>query len=274
MDEDVKARDPGRQSVITRQPCEPSHGRWREDWPDPLSELWGAARDELELFLGRVSGHRWDGWRRLTGDAGYCATCSCGWRSTETGDVSPMLRQVKEHMDAVCAVRGSRPSTGMAGAPDLDVRKRDAGRHELRPDERTRELYASVEIQQARLSQVLKHSGDLLSASQDQAKRFVGVLEHAAARVAPEWARTEESVRSEDALQLRAEHMRELRDRIVAAATAVTVLAEEVALAGQDLESHCLSGPAGHRCPSGGPASGHGGRESAADDLRLACGMG
>jgi hypothetical protein len=57
------------------------------------------------------------------------------------------------------------------------------------PDERTRELYTSVESQQRRLSQALEQSGDLLSASKDQADRFVAVLEHAAARVAPEWQR-------------------------------------------------------------------------------------
>ena len=36
----------------------------------------------------------------------------------------------------------------------------------------------------------LVHSADLVSASQDQAERFVAVLEHAAATVAPEWAKT------------------------------------------------------------------------------------
>ena len=82
-------------------------------------------------------------------------------------------------------------------------------------DERTRELYASVESQQRRLSQALEQSGDLLSASKDQADRFVAVLEYAAARVAPEWAKT-----------------------------ALAAVAEEVALAGQDLETRYRTGSA------------------------------
>jgi hypothetical protein len=130
-----------------------------------------------------------------------------------------MLRQIEEHLDAVQAVRGWRPSAGPA---------------EMRPDERIRELYALVENQQRRLSQALEHSGDLLSASGDQAERFVAVLEHAAAKVAPEWARTGASVRSAEALQRRAERARELRNGIVAAAAAVAAIAEEVALVGQD----------------------------------------
>ena len=77
----------------------------------------------------------------------------------------------------------------------------EVGLSERRPDERTRELYASVESQHARLSRAVEHSADLVSASQDQAERFVAVLEHAAAKVAPEWAKTGAAVRREEALR-------------------------------------------------------------------------
>jgi hypothetical protein len=70
---------------------------------------------------------------------------------------------------------------------------------------------------------------DLLSASEDQAGRLVAALEHAAARVAPEWAKTEASVRRAETLQHRAERARELRNGIVAAAAALAVIAEEIA---------------------------------------------
>ena len=112
------------------------------------------------------------------------------------------------------------------------------------PDERTRELYASVQSQQRRLCQALEQSGDLLSASKDQADRFVAVLEYAAARVAPEWAKTGASVRREQALQCQVERVKEWRSGIVAAAGALAAVAEEVALAGQDLETRYRTGSA------------------------------
>ena len=112
------------------------------------------------------------------------------------------------------------------------------------PDERTRELYASVQSQQRRLSQALEQSGNLLSASKDQADQFVAVLEHAAARVAPEWAKTGASVRREQALQCQVERVKEWRSGIVAAAGALAAVKEEVALAGQDLETRYRTGPA------------------------------
>ena len=112
------------------------------------------------------------------------------------------------------------------------------------PDERTRELYASVQSQQRRLSQALEQSGNLLSASKDQADQFVAVLEHAAARVAPEWAKTGASVRREQALQCQVERVKEWRSGIVAAAGALAAVEEEVALAGQDLETRYRTGPA------------------------------
>src|ERR1035438_7927049 len=102
-----------------------------------------------------------------------------------------------------------------------------------RPDERTRELYASVESQQRRLSQALEQSGDLLSASTDQADRFVAVIEYAAARVAPEWAKTGASVRREQALQCQVERVKEWRSGIVAAAGALAAVTEEVAQIGR-----------------------------------------
>jgi hypothetical protein len=103
---------------------------------------------------------------------------------------------------------------------------------------------ASVESQQSRLSQALEQSGDLLSASKDQADRFVAVLEHAAARVAPEWAKTGASVRREQALHCQVERVKEWRSGIVAAARALAAVAEEVALAGQDLETRYWTGSA------------------------------
>jgi len=184
MDENAKARDPEEQAVTTGQPWELSHGYRREEWPDRLTGP-EPTHDEFEFPQIRVPGHRLDGWRRLTGDEGYFAACSCGWRSLETGCVNLMLCQVKEHLDAVGAVRGWRSPALTAQAPGRDERQRSAGQRGMRPDERTRELYASVENQQRRLSQALERSADLLSASQEQAERFVAALEHAAAKIAP-----------------------------------------------------------------------------------------
>jgi hypothetical protein len=261
MDENAQARAPEEQAAKTRQLSGGNCGHSREDWPDALREPCEPAQDELDFRQSKVAGHRWGGWRRLTGDEGYFAVCSCGWRSTETDYMSPMLRQVKEHLDAVRAVRGWRPSTRAAQAPDRDERERDASQREMRPDERTRELYASVESQQRRLSQVLEDSGDLLAASGDQADRFVAVLEHAAAEITPEWARTSASARDAEVLQRQAERAKELRNGIVAAAGALAAIAGEVALLEQDLETRCLSGSAEYERLAAGPANRHGGRE-------------
>jgi hypothetical protein len=260
MDENTKARDLEEQAAKTRQLPGFSCGHSREDWPGPLGEPCELAQDELDLLPSKVSGHRWDGWRRLTGDEGYFAVCSCGWRSTGADSVGPMLHQVKEHLDAVRAVRGGRPSARAARAPARDQRERDASQREMRPDERTRELYASVESQQRRLSQALEYSGDLLSASKDQADRFVAVLEHAAAEVAPEWAKTGAPVRREEALQRQVERAKEWRKRIVAAAGALAAIAGEVALHGQDQETRCLSGSAEYGRLAAEAANRHGGR--------------
>ena len=240
MEQNAKARDQRDQSVVTRQRLELIQGYRGADWPDPLTGPCELAHDDLELLQGKVAGHRWDGWRRLTGDEGYFAACSCGWRGTETGDVSPMLRQVTEHLDAVQAVRGGRASTRTA--PARGQRERSADQREMRPDERTRELYASVQGQHRRLSQALERSADLLAASQEQADRLVAVLEHAAANLAPDWARTQAAAQSAETLQRRAERAKELRTGIVAAAGALAAIAEEVAAAGQDLETGYLTG--------------------------------
>ena len=245
MDENTKARDLEEQAAITRRLSGFSYGHSRQDWTDPLRDPCESVQDELDLLQIKVAGHRWDGWRRLTGHEGYFAVCSCGWRSTETGCVSPMLCQVKEHLDAVRTVRGWRPSSRTGQAPARD--ERDANQREMGSDKRTQELYASVESQQRRLSQVLGHSGDLLSASEDQAGRFVAVLEYAAAEVAPEWARTRACARRAEALQGQAERAKELRKGIAAAAGALAAIAEEVALVSQDLETGCLSGSSEHR---------------------------
>jgi hypothetical protein len=256
MDENAKARDLEEQATITGQPLVPGARTSLAS----LGESCEPAYDELDLLRGMAAGHRWDGWRRLTGDEAYFAACSCGWRSTETGCVSPMLRQVEEHLGAIRAIRGGRPSTRAAQAPARDERARDASQREMGPDARTRELYASVESQQGRLSQALEQSGDLLSASKDQADRFVAVLEYAAARVAPEWAKTGASVRREQALQRQVERVKEWRGGIVAAAGALAAVAEEVVLAGQDLETRYRTGAAQDGRLAGEAANRHGRR--------------
>jgi hypothetical protein len=88
-----------------------------------------------------------------------------------------------------------------------------------------------------RLSQALAHSADLLSASEEQADRLVAALQHAAAGVAPEWARTEASVRRAEELQRRADRARQAHNHIVAAAGALAAIAEEVALLNQARET-------------------------------------
>jgi hypothetical protein len=97
-------------------------------------------------------------------------------------------------------------------------------------------VYAAVENQHGRLAQELKHSTDLLSASEDEADRLVAVLQHAAANVVPEWAKSETSVRRAETLRRRADRAREVRDHIVAAAGALAVIAEEIAVLNQDRE--------------------------------------
>jgi hypothetical protein len=236
MNENSRVREPDEQAASIRRLWELSYGHRHQDWPDPLREPYEPAQDELDLLRSQVPGHRWNGWRRLTGDEDYYAACSCGWRSTETGYVRPMLRQVQEHLDAVRAVRGWRSASEAVQAPDRAGRENDASRHDRR-HQRARELYAAVESQQQRLAQALEHSTDLLAASEDQADRLAAALEHAAARVAPERATTEASVRRAEALQRRAGRAREVRNHIVAAAGTLAAIAEEIALLRQDRDT-------------------------------------
>jgi hypothetical protein len=192
--------------------------------------------DEPGLLPSQVPGHRWNGWRRLTGDEDYYAACSCGWRSAETGCVRPMLRQVQEHLDAVRAVRGWRPASGAEAAGGRAGRENDAIKHDLR-QQRARELYAAVQSQQQRLAQALEHSTDLLSASEYQADRLAAAFEHAATRVAPERVQAEASVRRAEALRRRADRAKEVRNHIVAAAGVLAAITEEVALLSQDQDA-------------------------------------
>ncbi len=245
MDENAKAREPEERAANTRRQVELGYGHRCGDWPDPLRKPYEPTQDELDLLYSQVPGHRWNGWRRLTGDEDYYAGCSCGWRSSETSYVSPMLRQVKDHLDAVRAIRGWRPSAPAAQAPGRDERDRGVGQRRIR-QERTQELYVFVENQQRRLCQALAQSTDLLSASEDQAERLVAVLEEAAATVAPERAKTRASAQRAEALQRHAERAKQLRDGIVAAAASLAAVAEEVALINQDLKSRHPSGHAAY----------------------------
>jgi hypothetical protein len=61
-----------------------------------------------------VSGHRWNDWRRLTGNEDYFATCYCAWRSTETGQVSAMLKRLTALVRGMSAAR--EPDYGGAEA--------------------------------------------------------------------------------------------------------------------------------------------------------------
>ena len=127
-----------------------------------------------------------------------------------------------------------------------------ADQHEVR-HERTRDLYAAAENQHRRLSQALAHSADLLSASEEQADRLVAALQHAAAGMAPEWARTEASVRRAEELQRRADRARQVHNQLVAAAGALAAIAEEVALLNQVRETghgKQLTGSTGNGCCS------------------------
>lgn len=229
MNENAKAGEPEEQAAKTGCQRELGRGHRHEDWPDPLREPYEPTQDELGLLYSQLPGHRWSAWRRLTGDEDYYAACSCGWRSTETRYVSPMLGQAKDHLDAVRAIRG----WGQARlAPDRGGQEHDAIQHE-----RARELYAAIESQQRRLSQALEHSTDLLSASEQQADRLAAALQHAADRAAPEWAKTEALVQRAEALRRRAERAKEVRDHIVATAGALAAIAEEIALLNQDQET-------------------------------------
>ncbi len=236
MDENREAIEPEEQAATTGRLPEFSPEHRRQDRPGSPGEPHEPAQAEAGPLQSRVPGHRWSGWRRLTGDEGYYAACSCGWRSTETGCMSPMLRQVHEHLDAVRAVRGWRPAPGTARAPDRSGPGNDASEHDLR-QQRARDLYATVQNQQRRLAQTLEHSTGLLAASEDQADRLADALQYAAARVAPERVKTEASARRAEALQRRADLAKEARNHIIAAAATLAAIAEEIAVLSQDRET-------------------------------------
>ena len=73
MGKTAKGRDPPEQAARTRRLCEPGHVCSHRDWPDPLTDPGELTPDELDLLQSHVPGHRWDGWRRLTGDEDYVA---------------------------------------------------------------------------------------------------------------------------------------------------------------------------------------------------------
>jgi hypothetical protein len=179
----------------------------------------GLGQDELGLLNSQVPGHRWNGWCRLTGDEGYYAACSCGWRSTDAGELSPMLRQVNDHLDAVRRSLGWRPSTRSRDKSGPGV-----GRTEIvYLYQRARALRATARGGQSRLSRSLSHSADLLSASAEQADLLVTELERR--RSASNGASTSNAT----FVQHKVERARELRRAIVAAAAALAVITEEIA---------------------------------------------
>jgi len=152
-----EARDLIEQSAGAGDLRQLSYRRGRGDWADSLAESTELTQAELDLLHSQVPGHRWNGWCRLTGDEDYYAACCCGWRSTDTGDVSPMLGQVRDHLDAVRQSRGGSPS-----ARARDESGSDVGRGEIvHLHERSRELCATAAGGQIRLSRSASHSADL-----------------------------------------------------------------------------------------------------------------
>ena len=231
-----KVRDLQGQAARARHQWELAYGHRCEDWPDPLTEPYEPTQDELALLQSQVAGHHWDGWRRLTGDEDYFAACSCGWRSSETRYLSPMLGQVKDHLDAVRQARGGRPPTQ---APARDESGRGARQRKMRED--VRELCTPGQGQHGRLSRTLQHSTDLLSASADYADRPVAELERG------EWAKTSGCAQGAETVQHKVARANELRRAIVAAAGALAVIAEEIAWTHRDLETRRPGGSDGHQ---------------------------
>ena len=225
MDVNGKARDLPGQAARTSHVRKLGTGYSWGDWRDSLTEPCAPTPDELELLQSQVAGHRWDGWRRLTGDEDYFAACSCGWRSSETGAVGPMLCQAKEHLAAVWQARGGRPSTRV---PARDEGERDASKREMRPDERARELCAAVDGQRKAPVSVSEALDGSAVCQRGQADRLVAALERG------EWAKTRASAPSAETVQHKVERARELRKAIVAAAAALAAIAEEIAWIDQD----------------------------------------
>ncbi len=246
MDETAGGRDLEEQVARVSQLAELSYEPV-EGWPDPSEAPPGLTQYELGLLHSQMAGHRWHAWHRLNGDEDYFAACSCGWRSTEADSLRPVLDQVKDHLEGVRVSRGYYPSPWAAKPPARDEREPDAGQREMPTAERARELHASVRGQQERLSQALGRSGDLLSASEEQADRRVAGLKHAATHVTPERATTGAAARRAEALQRQLDRATELRKGIIAAAAALAAIAEEVAWINQDLQSRHPSGAAEHQ---------------------------
>jgi hypothetical protein len=197
----------------------PSYGRGYGARPDPAPEPAELTQAETGLLHSQVPGHRWNGWCRMTGDEDYYAACSCGWRSTDTGDVSLMLVQVRDHLDAVRQSRGWPPSARARyrsgpGAATGEI---------VHLDERARRLRATGTGEQTRVSRTLRHSRELLTASAEQADRLVTELERERS------ARTGASGPDAEIVQRKVERARDLRKAIAAAAAALAVITEEIA---------------------------------------------
>jgi len=234
MDENDEPGGPEEQADTASRLRELSYGRRPEDWPDPLRDPYEPTQDELDLLYSQLPGHHWDGWRRLTGDEDYFAACSCGWRSTDTAYVSPMVSQVQEHLDDVRAIRGWPRSSR---APARGEGEHDASQREMRRGERAAELYTSIERQHERLARTAEHFQEVLAANQEQADRRVAALEREAETVAQDQEQTPGSAQRAEALQRRLDRAKELRDGIASAAAAVAVAAEEIIWVRQDLKT-------------------------------------
>jgi len=235
MDGNGKARVLAEQASGTGRQPEFGHGYRRGDWPGPLEEACGPAQHDLGLLHSQVPGHDWGVWCCLTGAENYFAACSCGWRSAETGYVSPALGQVQDHLDAVRAMRGWGRAFPDVRAPHRDGQERDAGQHDMGAAERARELCASLEGQQQRLAQAVGHCSDVLAASAELADRRVAALEREAARAEPE--RVTGSAPRAAALKRGLERAKELREGIASASAAMAVVAEEIDWIHQDPET-------------------------------------
>jgi len=250
MDENDKVRKPQEQADKTRRQWELSYGHRHQDWPDPLREPYEPTQDELDLLHSQVPGHHWDAWRRLTGDEDYFAACSCGWRSPDTSHVSPTLRQAKDHLDTVRALRGWRPAPSTAQAPRRnkqqaprrDEQERDVGQDQMRAAEHLRELYASIESQQEHLAQTVEHFSNVLATNAELAEHRVTELEREVARVEQGRGQTTAAALRAEALKRRLERATKQRDGMASASAAMAVVAEEIAWIHQDLETRHSSG--------------------------------
>lgn len=242
MDETAGVRDLQEQVAGAGQQEEPSYAPV-EGWRDLSGASPGLTQYELGLLHSQMAGHRWHAWRRLNGYEDYFAACSCGWRSAEVDSLRQVLDQVRDHLKGIQVSRGGRPSPWAAKPPARDEREAGTGQRGMPPAERPRELRASVRDRQERMRQALGRSGDLMSASEEQADRRVAELKHAVTHVTPKRA----SARRAEALQSQLDRAKELRKGIIAAAAALAVIAEEVAWINQDLQSRHPSDAAEHQ---------------------------